>query len=64
MEAEETVLRTNYKPGRTVEELERERLRERLNHTPTQSFRIMMDLIRITEKMKNAKITHSSKQFL
>lgn len=60
---EETVLRTNYKPGRTVEEVEHERLVERLNHTPTESFRIMMDLIRISQKMKEAKITHSIKQF-
>ncbi|MES2776318.1 MAG: hypothetical protein V4722_19235 [Bacteroidota bacterium] len=57
----ETVLRTNYKPGRTVEELEKERLLERLDHTPTESFKILMKLIRVTEKMKNAKVTHSSK---
>ena len=55
----ETVLRTNYKPGRTVEEVELERLYERLNHTPTQSFKIMMKLIRVSEKMRNAKVTDS-----
>jgi hypothetical protein len=53
---EETVLRTNYKPGRTVEEVEHQRLVERLNHTPEERFRIMMKLIRISEKMKKAKI--------
>jgi hypothetical protein len=58
----ETVLRTNYKPGRTVEEVERERLYERLNHTPTESFKIMMKLIRISEKMKRAIITPGEKQ--
>ncbi len=55
----ETVLRTNYKPGRTVEEVEMERLHERLNHTPTESFKIMMKLIRVGEKMKKAKVTYS-----
>lgn len=57
---EEKILLTNYKPGRTLAELERQQIKERLNHTPTQSFRIMMDLIRISEKMKRAKITHVS----
>jgi hypothetical protein len=58
---EEKILLTDYKPGRTVSELERQQIKERLNHTPTQSFRIMMDLIRISEKMKSAKITHVSR---
>lgn len=53
----ETVLRTNYKPGRTVEEVEIERLKERLDRTPTENFKIMMKLIRISEKMKKAIIT-------
>ena len=56
---EEKTLRTDYKPGRTVAELDRQQIKERLNHTPTESFRIMMNLIRISEKMKSAKITHA-----
>lgn len=55
---EEKILNTDYKPGRTVTELEQQQIKERLSHTPTQSFRIMMNLIRISEKMKSAKITH------
>ena len=57
----ETVFRTNYEPGRTLDELEKERLLERLGHTPTESFRIMMKLIRISKKMKQGKIIHYTK---
>ncbi|CAN5810095.1 hypothetical protein BH10BAC3_BH10BAC3_20570 [soil metagenome] len=46
----------DYKPGRTVEELEQERLLASLNRTPTERFRIMMQLIRISEKTQNAVI--------
>lgn len=58
----ETVLRTNYKPGRTVEEVEQERLTSCLNRTPTENFKIMMKLIRISEKMRKAVITPAIKQ--
>ena len=54
MNPEEKKYRFNYKPGRTVEELEQERLIESLNRTPTERFRIMMQLIRISQKTKKA----------
>ena len=54
MNPEEKKYRFSYKPGRTVEELEQERLIESLNRTPTERFRIMMQLIRISEKTKEA----------
>ena len=54
MNPEEKKYRFNYKPGRTVEELEQERLIESLNRTPTERFRIMMQLIRISQKAKEA----------
>ena len=59
MESEITVLRTNYKPGRTVEELETERLRERLNTTHQERFEILMALNRFERKLKMAKISHA-----
>ncbi len=58
---EEKILNTDYQPGRTLEELEQQRIRKRLSYTDTESFRILMSLIRISEKMKQAKIAHVSK---
>jgi len=46
----------SYKPGRTVEELEEERLRYVLSLTHEQRFRRMMQLIRASQKMKEATI--------
>jgi hypothetical protein len=57
---EEKILLTDYNPGRTLAEMEEQQIKERLSHSPTQSFRILMDLIRISEKMKKAKIIHVS----
>ena len=54
MNPEEKKYRFNYKPGRTVEELEQERLIESLKRSPTERFRIMMQLIRISQKTKEA----------
>jgi hypothetical protein len=42
---QEKVLLTDYQPGRTLEELERQPIQERLNYTHTEVFHILMSLI-------------------
>jgi hypothetical protein len=54
MSPDEKQYRFSYKPGRTVEELEHERLSESLQRSPTQRFKIMMALIRISQKARQA----------
>jgi hypothetical protein len=44
----------DYKPGRTLVELENERLEAALKLSPTERLRKMIQLIRISKKIKQA----------
>ncbi len=44
----------SYKPGRTIEELERERFEKQMNTTYTKRFRKMIALIKISQKIKES----------
>ncbi len=57
----ETAFTTNYKPGRTIETLTRERILQRISHTPTESFGVMMKLNRLAVLIKRAKSFFSKK---
>jgi hypothetical protein len=48
----------NYKPNRTIEELDNERLIANLKLTDTERFEKMMQLIKINLMLKKVKITH------
>jgi hypothetical protein len=54
MENKEKTYRFDYQPGRTQAELEEARFIESLKRTPTERFRIMMQLIRISQKTSEA----------
>jgi hypothetical protein len=47
-----TIYSFTYKPGRTVDELEEERLVQILSLSYEERFRRMMALIRVTQKLK------------
>jgi hypothetical protein len=51
MEAKEPSFSYNYKPGRTVEELEMERLINSLKLTHTERFRKLTTLIRLSRNL-------------
>lgn len=46
----------NYKPGRTIEQLEEERLMELLKLPYSERFSRMVQLIRLTKKIQYPKI--------
>jgi hypothetical protein len=63
MEAKEPTFSYNYKPGRTVEELEYERLIGNLKLTYTERFRRMTALIRLSRNLKQTKKANSDGHF-
>lgn len=58
MNHEEKKYTFNYKPGRTMEELEQERLVESLNRTPAERFHIMTKLMKISRMLRSATVTY------
>ena len=60
MSAELKKYRFDYKPGRTPEQLEQERLDENLKRTPTERFRILMQLIKTSRQMRFAALNPKS----
>jgi len=44
----------SYKPGRTIEQLDLERMANQLNTSYTERFRKMITLIKISQKIKDA----------
>ena len=52
---EEIVLRTNYKPGRTVEELNRDKLRVNLLTTGEERIMKLLSMIEVSQCFKKAK---------
>ncbi len=60
MEAKEPSFSYNYQPGRTVEELESERLINCLKLTHTERFRKLTTLIRLSRNLQLVKKTESN----
>jgi hypothetical protein len=59
MEAKEPSFSYNYKPGRTVEELEMERLIDNLKLSHTERFRKLTTLIRLSRNLQSIKKTET-----